>query len=302
MKTLLTLSLFSAINAMAAITTNVVHIEMPVTNKENIEVFVTHEGRVFELALNEGSMLETLDFAREHNIEVELEVESGVEFNDPKKIEKILDVKLLSHMSEAIREEDHTYLTPMSGYRASNVASLDEASAIFKTLITDTKMFSQCFNRAHIWAKQMYDNFNVHSMKILIYYTKKYRAEVSKKWWFHIAPMIDVNGEYMVMDREFTRNPVSDEKWEKIFTNKMGNIDYRCKKIDNIKEYYDANNMNNEFCNIQHTSMYYWEPNDMSRLDKTGTQKTSWVNWELRAAAKEAFKNWKKVYDTYKVQ
>ncbi len=58
--------------------------------------------------------------------------------------------------------------------------------------------------------------------------------------------------------------------------------------------------MNNEYCNIQHTSMFYWEPNDMSRLDKKGVQKTDWVNWELRVASKEAFKKWRKVYDQYK--
>ena len=131
---------------------------------------------------------------------------------------------------------------------------------------------------------------------------KKYRKEVSKKWWFHIAPMVDVNGEYFVMDREFTRKPITDKNWEQIFTQKIGKPSYRCKQIDNIQEYYDDTNTNNEYCNIQHTSMYYWEPNDMSRLDKTGKRKTDWVNWELRVASKEAFKKWRKVFEKRKIK
>jgi hypothetical protein len=296
MKTLFGLLLITSFSAQAAITTNVVHIEQPVTNVENAEVFVTHEGRVFEVDPSNTELLEKLEVAKNENLKVELEVEEGLHFEYSNAIEKILDVELLE--KEIVDEE--TMLTPMTDYQPSNVESYEKATEIFKGLITKTKMFSQCFNRAHIWAKQMYDNHNVDSMKILIYYTKKYRKEVSKKWWFHIAPMVDVNGQFYVMDREFTRKPVTDVQWEKIFTGKMNNPTYRCKKIANIKEYYDSNNMNNEYCNIQHTSMYYWEPNDMSRLDKKGVQKTDWVNWELRAAAKEAFKGWKKIYKQYK--
>lgn len=298
MKTLFGLLLLTSISAQAAITTNVVHIEKPVTNVENAEVFVTHEGRVYEIDPANTELLEKLEIAKNENLRVELEVEEGLHFEHSNAIEKILDVELLE---EEVVEES-ALLTPMTNYQPSNVESYEKATEIFKGLITKTKMFSQCFNRAHIWAKQMYDNHNVDSMKILIYYTKKYRKEVSKKWWFHIAPMVDVNGQYYVMDREFTRKPVTDVEWEKIFTKKMNNPTYKCKKIDNIKEYYDSNNMNNEFCNIQHTSMYYWEPNDMSRLDKKGVQKTDWVNWELRVAAKEAFKGWRKVYKKYKQQ
>jgi hypothetical protein len=145
----------------------------------------------------------------------------------------------------------------------------------------------------------MYDRDNVKSMKILIYYTKKYRREIDGKWWFHIAPMIDINGQNFVMDREFTNKPITDTQWEKIFTKKMeakGVFGYRCKVIKNIKEYYNNYNQQNEYCNIQVTSMYYWEPNDMSKLDKTGVQQTKFENWKLKSAAKEVFFGWRKVY------
>ena len=104
-------------------------------------------------------------------------------------VEKITNVEIL----EEEVDTQETDLTPMTAYQASNVDSFEKATEIFKSLNGDTKGFSQCFNRAHIWAKQMNQNHGVDSMKILIYYTKKYRTEVSKRWWFHIAPMVDVN-------------------------------------------------------------------------------------------------------------
>lgn len=301
MKKLLVLGLLFTIQANAAIRTNIVHLENSVVNTENTDVFVTYQGRVFEVDPAKKEVISLLEKAKQENLEVELEVEQGKEFASPNKVEKILAVKIINTKEVEVKVENQQVLTPMDNYSPSNIESYDKALEIFQTLNGDTKMFSQCFNRAHIWAKQMNDDFQVDSMKILIYYTKKYRKEVSKKWWFHIAPMVDVNGQYFVMDREFTRKPVTDENWEKIFTKKMGNPEYRCKKIDNIKEFYDDNNMNNEFCNIQHTSMYYWEPNDMSRLDKEGKTKTGWVNWEIKAASKEGFKKWRKVFEARKL-
>lgn len=297
MKNLTWLLLLTTINSFATITTNVAHIENGM-NGEDTEVFVSYDGRVFNVEPERIELIEKLQFAKENNLAVELEIEDSMVLN-PETVERIEAVDIVLPETEEVVAP--VSLTPMTDYKASNVESYEVAQKIFSSLNNSTKMFSQCFNRAHVWAKQMYDNFQVDSMKILIYYTKRYRREVSKKWWFHIAPMIDVNGQYYVMDREFTRKPVTDASWESIFTSKMGNTDYRCKKIDNIKEFYDEENTNTEFCNIQHTSMYYWEPNDMSRLDKTGAQKTNWVNWELRVAAKEAFKKWRNVFKEIKV-
>lgn len=298
MKKIYTLLLMTSFAATAGINTHVVHMENGLNNADT-EVFVSYDGRVFNLEADREDLREKLEYARENNLEVELEVEDSMVLH-PDTVERIEDVQIIEEITPELQESD-ALLTPMTGYSPSNVESYEKANEIFLSLNDSTKWFSQCFNRAHIWAKEMFDNYGVHSMKILIYYTKRYRREVSKKWWFHIAPMVSVNGDFYVMDREFTRNPVTDTEWEQIFTKKMGDTDYRCKKIDNIKEFYNEENTNNEFCNIQHTSMYYWEPNDMSRLDKTGAEKTTWVNWELRVAAKEAFRKWRKVYSELKV-
>lgn len=240
---------------------------------------------VFELPVNQAELVGKLQTAQKYGFQVTLETNGDTIVN----------------VNVDYRFDQGQALTPMTGYEPSNVATYEYANAIFKGLYRKHKWFNQCFNRAHIWAKQMYDQHNVKSMKVLIYYTRKYRKEVDKKWWFHIAPVVTINGSLYVMDREFTRKPITVDEWEKVFTVKIKDKNYRCKLIDNIAEYYDETNMRTEYCNIQFASMYYWEPNDMSKLDKTGEVKDRWVNWELRAAAKEAFWSWKTIYRRHRV-
>lgn len=294
MKTLiLTLSLLS-LTAHAAVNTKISRVE-------NNEIFAAN-GRVYEIDTKDLKLIKDLEFAKETGATVNLDLEEGFPFAS-EVVERITAVEVEEQALEQFGTAEEG-LDPMTGYEPSNVSSLEVANEMFSKLKDRSKSFTQCFNRAHIWARQMHKDFGVKSQKILIYYTKKFRAEVDGKWWFHIAPMISVNEEKYVMDREFTNAPTTDVAWEAIFTHKMkvkgvGPADYRCAQIKNISEYYaDANPA---YCNIQHTSMYYWEPNDMENLDSKGIQKTQWINWELRIAAKGFLRDWKKVYEKYQV-
>lgn len=289
----LTLSLLS-LTAHATVNTKISRVE-------NNEIFAAN-GRVYEIDGTDLNLIKDLQFAKETGATVNLDLEEGVPFS-PEVIERITAVEIEEQAIEQFGTPEQG-LDPMTGYEPSNVSSLALATEMFAKLKDRTKSFTQCFNRAHIWSRQMHKDFGVKSQKILIYYTQKYRAEVDGKWWFHIAPMINIDAQKYVMDREFTNSPITDAAWEAIFTKKMkakgiGPADYRCGKIKNISEYYaDANP---EYCNIQHTSMYYWEPNDMENLESKGVQKTEWINWELKLAAKGFLRNWKKVYEEYQV-
>ena len=97
MKKLLGLGLLLTLQVQAAITTNVVHMEEGVSNIENTEVFVTHEGRVFEVDPNRSDLLEKLEIAKEENLQVEIEVETGAQFDLLGNTEKITSVKLVSN-------------------------------------------------------------------------------------------------------------------------------------------------------------------------------------------------------------
>lgn len=299
MKKNLLLLLIASLGAQAN-TYKISHLDQ----SDHLEVFL-NDGQVLEVAPENKELIEKIYQAYELNSSIEIELESGP--ISPDVVERIESIKFLENdfYSNAMISTDEV-VTPLSNFTPTNIENMDLVKEMFNSLKQRTKWFTQCFNRAHIWARQMDKDFGVQSEKILIYYTKKFRKEVSGKWWFHIAPMVTVQGEKYVMDKEFTREPITAKAWEEIFTEKMrikniGPKDYRCTPITHMSEYYDETNMNYDFCNIQHTSMYYWEPNDMERLENKGIQKTEWVNWEIKAAAKEAWKKWKEIYDQYKI-
>lgn len=300
MKLSIVFLLLASMSANAALT-SISHISLPENNMENAEVFLS-SGRVYEIDATNIELLKKLELAKKTRAQVELNLEAGP--INPEVLERVTDIKIMkAFASQAMTTNEE--VTPMTNYTPSNVDSVQSATRMFNHLNPKTKRWSQCFNRAHIWAKQLYNDFRVNSQKILIYYTKRYREDVDKKWWFHIAPVVSVNGESYVLDREFTTKPHLASDWENIFTAKMRSkrvapTNYRCKQIKNISEYYNSSNQAYEFCNIQYTSMYYWEPNDMEALEEKGIQKTHWVDWELKSAAKEAFRSWQDVYDRYK--
>jgi hypothetical protein len=277
------------------VTTHVIHMEEGLTNRDNTDVLVSWDGRVLEVDPSNTELVNTLHFASKEGLEVKLNIDKGAAFDILNKKEMIYGATVINENGGTVKHNKKS-IHPMSGFIPTNVDGQEKAQEIFDSLNDKTKRRSQCFNRAHIWSKSMWDNYKIKSMKIFIFYTKKFREEVSDKWWFHVAPMINVNGELMVMDREFTRTPKTAEQWERIFTKKMNNPGYRCIKMDNISTYYENNNYYNEFCNIEYSSMYHWGPNDLKRAAKTGEIQTSWKDWKIKTASKQGFKKWRKVY------
>ena len=289
--TIILLSLTTA--AFAGIKTRILHVDEPEVMGESYEVLVAKNRLALKVSPNQTLLIEKILKAEELNSVVELETEEDT----------LLSLTVIEEGDDVRDFYPSDEVHPMMNYTPSNVESLEVAEQMFNYLKKRTKWFTECFNRAHIWSKQMYDRNNVDSMKVFIFYTKKYRREIKGKWWFHVAPMIDINGEYYVMDKEFTQEPARFKNWEHIFTKKMeakGINGYRCSVIRNIKEYYDTYNQNNEYCNILITSMHYWMPLDMSNLDRKGIQQTEWSNRDLRSAAKEVFWGWKQVYKEIK--
>ncbi len=66
--------------------------------------------------------------------------------------------------------------------------------------------------------RQLHKDFGVKSEKIFIFYTRKYRSyDRSWKWWFHVAPMVRVKGQEVVLDTEFAKGPLTEYDWEKKF-------------------------------------------------------------------------------------
>lgn len=102
-------------------------------------------------------------------------------------------------------------------YSVTNVESVSKAVQIFNKMKTKTTRSSQCYNRAMAWSYDMFKDYGIKHEKVLIYYTNKYRDELDRKWGFHIAPLITVNGEKYAMDREFHKEPFKLNDWVKWF-------------------------------------------------------------------------------------
>ncbi|MCT4642092.1 MAG: protein-glutamine glutaminase family protein [Bacteriovoracaceae bacterium] len=274
-------------------------------DEKSLDVLATYNGRIFKVNRENYELIDRLAVARDSGAEVELDL-NGTTFglNVLNKIEEVTDVTLLT-TGELIENMNITNKpTPMDNYTPTDLGTMEKAKKVFSSLrsVGKTKKRSECFNRAYIWAKHMSDYYRINSMKILIYYSKKYRENIkNSKWWFHIAPMVKVGDKYIAMDRQFLSKPVTALEWENFFTKQIPNKRYNCKHFVHYSEFTKNYRNYNEWCFIQYTSMYYWEPNDMERLEKTGQQQTRWKDSRIKAAAKQAFKRWTSVYDRYKL-
>lgn len=81
---------------------------------------------------------------------------------------------------------------PLENYFASVIPS-NKVKATFDSMRTSTKSRSQCYNRAYVWSYELAKVNKVHSKKILIYYTNKYRKLLNPDWGFHISPVVTVD-------------------------------------------------------------------------------------------------------------
>ncbi|MES2527894.1 MAG: protein-glutamine glutaminase family protein [Bdellovibrionota bacterium] len=75
---------------------------------------------------------------------------------------------------------------------------------------------SICSNRALIWTYDMKRNHNINAAKIFLFYTGKNGEIGSKKWWYHVAPVINEGGQIWVIDGGFSgfvKRPMLVSEW-----------------------------------------------------------------------------------------
>ena len=175
-------------------------------------------------------------------------------------------------------------------YDPTVIPSLDKATTVFKNMNRKANEESQCYNRAHVWSFEMYNNYLVKPNKIFIFFTNKYIRRYSFEWWFHVSPYVHVQeGDQVVervMDHKYSNGPKLMKEWTDIF---MKN-DPQCADIEKYTDYeYHRGDANAPWCMLLRSSMYYYQPLDLEALDKKGSVKDFWVEWEIRNAYREAF-------------
>lgn len=171
---------------------------------------------------------------------------------------------------------------PFENFTPSVLKSPEEARTIFNSLRRNSRSSSQCYNRAHVWAYESRNKYQLDSMKVFMFYTRKYIREYNFHWWFHVAPFtyIGNNGsaQESVLDRKFTKGPTDMKSWTDIFMkNKV-----TCPVISKYTDY--ENHQEKEYCYLYKASMYYVQPLDLEKLEETGRTKNQWLDYELRRA------------------
>lgn len=170
--------------------------------------------------------------------------------------------------------------------------SLEEVENIFNNFLNDgDKGRSECFKRAHIWSYDMWSKLNVTSEKIFIFWTKRFTILEDYEWWFHVAPMVKVNGTEYVLDSTFFKKPETVETWRNYF---MNSDKINCPIVDKYQDY--ENNQWNKLCYIMKVPMHYFRPFDIEDRDKKGIERNHWVLDELQDA-RRSFWGWDKKYE-----
>lgn len=146
---------------------------------------------------------------------------------------------------------------------------------------------SQCYNRAHGWAYDMYRLHGVNSMKLFLFFTDRYIREYRHNWWFHVAPMVYTSDGYgtneYVMDRSFSDNPVYPQVWTNIFMKNQA----VCRSVDHWDQY--RKDDPSEWCFLMRSTMYYRGTTGIKKRDRDQKWRTKWSEKEIREARNQAF-------------
>lgn len=167
-------------------------------------------------------------------------------------------------------------------YTPTVLRNNSEAKNIFNNLNRHYKSRSECYQRAHIWAYESLKKYNLVSMKVFLFFTKKYIREYDYDWWFHAAPYALVREDGVtiekVLDYTFTGRPLPMQKW----TNRFMDNNATCPVITKYTQYSQHEKEN--WCYIFKTNMFYYQPLDLEALENQGITKNGWVSWEVNAA------------------
>ncbi len=201
--------------------------------------------------------------------------------------------KLLGAHMVALPEEEAPveYEDPTANFTPTVISSMAAAQSAFNSMDRRTKRDSQCYNRAHGWAYDLWRTRSISSNKLFLFFTRKYIRAYRYHWWFHVTPMAHVQTDAGVvektLDRSFTRGPLSVRTWTNIF---MRN-DAECRSVTRYSTY--RNNQQAEWCYLIRASMYYRTPSDLDSLERRGRTETRWVTSEIRSARRQAFIYWR---------
>lgn len=269
-----------SLSAQAGITSRVANLDAPEGETEAL-LMLEDEGRILRADARDDSLMAALRASAENGDVLRFDVDGG----EVRGVELVgRDVAPAAGVAEEKSAQFNSEITVL--------ASPAAAEELNMTLDRATKWRSQCYNRAHGWAYDMWRTRGVVSGKMFIFFSAKYIRQYKYDWWFHVAPYVyvDVDGEKVeyILDREYMRVPRPRRGWTDYF---MYN-DAECREVSVYSHY--RNRQESAWCFLMPKSMYFRQPLDIKAEEDTGVVKTSFQMWEVRQARRQAFKNWRR--------
>lgn len=276
----LMLTFYAQVIWASSLTTRVLEV-IPTQSGIETMVLAEDEGRVIWVDSRDEGLVNALEHAKknQNHLRLDFNEESG----------DLLGVELL----ETSRPElTASALIGQESYNATVMASKAEAQVVFDDLDRNIKRWAQCFNRAHVWSFDMWRKKDVYSMKMFLFFTRRFIEENRYKWWFHVAPYVLANTDQgiqeKIMDASFTQGPTDLKVWTDYFMNVTKPV---CPRVTWYSEFRD--NQMTQDCYLISANMYYRSPRDLELLETKGRQELGWSHDEVREARKQAFKNWR---------
>lgn len=167
-------------------------------------------------------------------------------------------------------------------YSPTILSDLNEVQTVYDRMRTNFRESAQCFNMAHVWAYEEYKRSRLRSMKMFLFFTRKYIRKYRFHWWFHVSPMVYVNDNLkvqpIILDRRYTLSPFDVKTWTDHFIVSQKN----CKQVAKFYDYY--NHQESEDCYLIVRNMFYWQPRSIRLGDQARGEVSAFRSEEVRAA------------------
>lgn len=183
--------------------------------------------------------------------------------------------------------EEESFSPVLASFEPTSVNGLEAAEEYFNDN-RNARNESECFNRAHVWSYELWKKHQVKSQKIFLFFSRRYIREKKFKWWFHVAPMIQVNDGTLtverVLDSSFSNSSQDIHSWKNTFIGDK----IECPTVSKYSDYADYPFIND--CSILKAPMFIHQPLDLEMQEVWGIEKTEFSPADLKTAYKEAFK------------
>ncbi len=260
--------------AATQMTTQIYDIDMGQIDDEPL-IFLTN-GKVVTISSESTSELELLKLAREKKLWVDLRI------GDNRKV-----ISIKHNFVEPTEIKRNQKLSLNNEFQPSILTNMEMAQSFFKEARSNTRNESECFNRAHAWAYEWRINKKLYSSKAWLFFTRRYIRKHKFEWWFHVAPMVHViEGGVVkerIMDMKYARGPADLKRWTNIFIKDRSD----CPVVEKYSD--QANHPESGSCFVMKSSMYYYQPIDLERLELMNDVRSRWDQVEVKKAFKDAF-------------